>query len=106
MDEVITEPEADAPRKVSTSERYRRKIAAQAVELDELRKKPNRGERLKRRVAALHGEVEQLQTLAETLLGHLEMAIRPGISDQDRIRYRCMIQDIRDELKDEQRAAA
>jgi hypothetical protein len=54
---------------------------------------------MKRRVVALHGEVAQLQTLTETLLGHLEVAIRPGLTDADRIRYRCMIADIREEMK-------
>ena len=66
------------------------------------RKRPSRNERHKRRLAALNDEVVQLQSLADTLLGHLEAAIRPGLTDADRIRYRCMVQDIREELNNEQ----
>jgi hypothetical protein len=112
---MIEAPEsaADKPRKVSTSERYRTKIKTQATiiqqqaaELEDLRPKQSRGQRYKRQIMALRGEVEQLETLAHTLLGHLASAIQPGITDANRIRYRCMIQDIRETLQDNQQAAA
>lgn len=67
--------------------------------LIEKKPKPSRTERQRRRLRAMHDEVTNLQALAETLIGHLEAAIRPGLTDADRIRYRCMIQDIRKELK-------
>ncbi len=63
-------------------------------------KKPNRSQRMKRALTALHGEVAELQALAHSLLGHLEEAIRPSLTDADRLRLRCMIQDIRDELNE------
>jgi len=61
-------------------------------------KKQSRAQRMHRKVITLHAEVEQLETLAQTLLGHLEATIQPRMTDADRIRYRCMIQDIREEL--------
>ena len=64
--------------------------------------RPSRNERHKRRIIALHGEVEQLQSLADTLLEHLEAAISPRITDADRIRYRCMIHDIRETLENKE----
>jgi hypothetical protein len=108
MDELITEPvpAEDKPRKQSTSERYRNKIKAQASELEGLRTKLSRSQRMQVRVRALHGEVEQLETLAHTLLGHLEAAIKPGLTDAERIRYRCMINDIQAELSADKRLAA
>ena len=66
----------------------------------------SRSKRQQRKVAALQREVTNLETLVGTLLDHLEAAIQPSITDRDRIRYRCMIQDIRTELQDTQKAAA
>lgn len=108
MDELITEPatEPEGKRKQSTSERYRNKIKAQASELEGLRTKLSRSQRQKRALVALHGEVEQLETLAHTLLGHLAAAIKPGLTDAERIRYRCMINDIQAELSADKRLAA
>jgi hypothetical protein len=70
--------------------------------VEEKPKKPSRTDRMRRRIQAFHSEVEQLQSLTDTLLTHLEAAIRPGITDADRIRYRCMIQDIREDLNQDQ----
>ena len=77
------------------------------VEADQVTpKKLSRYDRMKRRIGALAAEVESLDKLSRTLLGHLETAIQPDITDADRIRYRCMIEDIREELQGTHKAAS
>jgi hypothetical protein len=44
-------------------------------------------------------DVDALEGLVGTLLNQFERAIRPDITDQDRIRYRHMIADIRGHLQ-------
>lgn len=93
-------PEQTEDRQLSSAPIHAATQSEQPL-MDGAVKKPSRAKRTKRALAALHGEVTELQTLAETLLGHLEAAIRPNITDAARIRYRCMIQDIRQELRDQ-----
>jgi hypothetical protein len=73
-----------------------------SLETEDRPRKSTRFDRLKKRIGSLHSEVGELETLAKTLLGHLEQAIRPGITDAERIRYRCMIQDIRETLENKE----
>jgi hypothetical protein len=63
--------------------------------------------RMRRRVDFLAKDVTALEGLVETLLKYLERAIGPDLTDQDRDRYRRMMNDIRAHLADteiEQRA--
>jgi hypothetical protein len=58
-------------------------------------------ERQKIRNAFLIKDVAALENLVETLLGHLERAIHPDITDNDRNRYRHMVLNIRATLNNE-----
>jgi hypothetical protein len=46
-------------------------------------------------------DIAALENLVETLLGHLERAIQPDVTDNDRDRYRRMANDIRGHLNNE-----
>ena len=47
------------------------------------------------KIECIYSEIETLQELVEALLSALDRTIQPTITDADRIRYRCMVQDIR-----------
>jgi hypothetical protein len=72
--------------------------------MDELAvEKPKRrthASRLKRRIEYLDSDIAALERLIETLLGHLERAIGPEVTDADRQRYRQMIGEVRVELSE------
>jgi hypothetical protein len=66
-----------------------------------VKEKPRRRtgyERMKIRTEFLTKDVAALEGLVETILKYLERAIGPDITDQDRNRYRCMVNDIRGHL--------
>ena len=72
--------------------------------IETLNAKPKRRsgyERQKLRNAFLTKDVASLENLVETLLGHLERAIHPDITDQDRERYRLIVRNTRAALNSE-----
>lgn len=50
----------------------------------------------------LFKDIEALETLVGTLLGHLERATQTDLTDPDRIRYRVMVNEIRSALADDE----
>jgi hypothetical protein len=64
--------------------------------------------RMRKKVAYLSGDITALERLVGTLLGHLERATQPDFTDQECVRIRAMVNDIRAALAEgeaEERAA-
>jgi hypothetical protein len=57
-------------------------------------------ERQKRKISFLAADIVALERLEGTLLSHLERATQSDCTDQERILYRAMVQDIRGALAD------
>lgn len=70
----------------------------------EERKTLSRRQRQGRKIKCMSRELDTLQELIGALLNALDRTIQPSITDADRIRYRCMVQNIRQELNDEKAA--
>ena len=65
--------------------------------------KHTRTQRYQRRIAYLNGDIAALEKLVGKLLGHMESMIDPTVTDKDRVRFRVMIDDIRDTLAEGER---
>jgi hypothetical protein len=63
-------------------------------------KKRTWSERQKRKISFLAADIVALERLVGTLLSHLERATQPDCTEEERIRYRAMVHDIRGVLAD------
>jgi hypothetical protein len=71
-------------------------------------KKRGWADRMRRKVDYLSNDIVALEGLVGKLLGHLERATQPDFTDQERVSFRAMVNDIRGALADggtEERAA-